>query len=128
MTGHGDKLSRKMEAAVAALLSEATLEGAAAKAEVGARTLRRWLKLPAFQSAYAGARQELLARSVALLLAATGHAVDTLRAALDAGRTADQVRAAVAILTQAHRGVEVLDLEARLSALEQQHRLRRKPK
>jgi hypothetical protein len=41
MAGHGEKLTRKQEAAIAALLSEPTVEAAAARAEIGHQTLKQ---------------------------------------------------------------------------------------
>ena len=52
MAGHGSKFGGKMEAAIAALLSQRNQEEAAKTAGVSKRTLNRWLKMPAFQSAY----------------------------------------------------------------------------
>ena len=42
MPGHGDKLSRKQEQAIAALLAEPTIEAAAPKADIGLTTLKNW--------------------------------------------------------------------------------------
>jgi hypothetical protein len=123
--GHGDKLSRRQEQAIAALLAEPTVEAAARAAGVCHRTLKRWLTLPDFAAAYAAARRQVLEGSVAQLLASTGLAVQALRDALDASRAADRIRAAVAILVQCNRGVELLDLESRVAALEARHKLRR---
>jgi hypothetical protein len=60
MTGHGEKLSRKREQAIAALLTQPTIAAAAKMAGIGERTLRRWLKLPEFASAYDAARREVV--------------------------------------------------------------------
>jgi hypothetical protein len=122
----GDKLSRRQEQAISALLSEPTLAAAAAAAGCAVRTLKGWLVLPAFAAAYAAARRQVLEQAVVRLVGVTGEAVDTLAANLGADRPGDQIRAAVAILEHAHKGVEVLDLEQRLSALEAAHRLRRR--
>jgi hypothetical protein len=46
MSGHGEKLTRKQEQAIAAMLSEANVEQAAAKAGVSYATLRRRLSWP----------------------------------------------------------------------------------
>jgi len=124
--GHGEKLTRKMEQAITALLSEPTVEAAAARVEISHRTLKRWLVNAAFAAAFAAARRQVLEAAVVKLVGVTGEAVDTLAANLGADRPGDQIRAAVAILEHAYRGVEVLDLEARLSALEQAHRARRR--
>ena len=50
MVGHGQKLGRKKEAAIAALLTNRSVDEAARAAGVGATTLWRWLKLPEFQA------------------------------------------------------------------------------
>jgi hypothetical protein len=42
MAGHGEKFGRKMEAAVAALLTQRNIEEAAKAAGISARTLMRW--------------------------------------------------------------------------------------
>ena len=65
MKGHGEKLTRKQEQAIAALLSEATVGTAAEKAGVGEVTLYRWLKLPDFLGAYREARREVVEKAVA---------------------------------------------------------------
>jgi hypothetical protein len=46
MAGHGEKLGRKQEEAIAALLWRRNIDEAARVAGVGARTLLQWLKLP----------------------------------------------------------------------------------
>lgn len=51
MSGHGEKLSRKQEALVAALLIEPTHAAAALKAGISEATLHRWLRLPGFRTA-----------------------------------------------------------------------------
>ena len=54
--GHGEKLTRKQEQAVAALLEQPTVLRAATAAGVSERTLRLWLKDPGFKAAYPGSR------------------------------------------------------------------------
>ena len=54
--GHGEKLTRKQEQAVSFLLTAPTIGKAAALAGVSARTLRNWMKLPAFAEACRQAR------------------------------------------------------------------------
>jgi hypothetical protein len=117
MSGHGEKRSRKAEAAVAALLREPTVEAAARRAGVSERTLRTWLGDPAFLAAYRAARRQLVEAAVAKLQGAAGEAVDALRRNLTAARPADQIKAAVAVLDFAHRGVELADLLAEVEEL-----------
>src|SRR5262249_36563431 len=99
MKGHGQKLTRKQEALIAALLTEATHAAAAAKAGVSEATLHRWLQLPDFSAAYRVARRQLVEGAVGRIQAATGQAVATLLAvAKDGAKDSDRVRAAVALL------------------------------
>src|SRR5262245_58454827 len=107
MRGHGQKLTGKQEALIAALLTEPTHAAAAAKAGVSEATLHRWLHLPAFRAAYRQARRELVEGAVGRIQAATGQAVDTLLAVAKGGaRDGDRVRAAVALLDHALRDFE----------------------
>ena len=78
MVGHGQKLGRKQEAAIAALLSQRTVEDAARVAGIGARTLFRWLELAEFREAYLQARRLAFGQASARLQQATGGAVSVL--------------------------------------------------
>ena len=51
MRGHGAKFSRKMEEAIAALLTHRNHEEAARAAGIGTATLLRWEKLAEFRKA-----------------------------------------------------------------------------
>jgi len=64
MFGHGTKFPRKKEQAIAALLSQRTIEGAAHVAGIGAKTLRRWLKDPELQEEYRKARHEIVHQTI----------------------------------------------------------------
>lgn len=55
MAGHGAKIGRKQEEAIAALLTQRNIEEAARAAGIGTRTLIRWLKLPEFGKESQGA-------------------------------------------------------------------------
>lgn len=118
MKGHGEKLSRKQEVAIASLLTEPTIAAAAQKAGVGEVTLWRWLKQEGFTCAYRAARRQAVENAIAQLQAASGKAVETLVGCLEAEGDSVRLRAAVAILDQSNKGMELLDLEGRLSALE----------
>jgi hypothetical protein len=110
--GHGDKLDRMQEQALAALLEKRTIAEAAAVVGVNEKTLREWLKDPGFAAAYRQTRRELLEASIGRIQAATGTAVDTLLAvAQDAeAKSADRLRAAGLLLEYAVRGAEVADV------------------
>jgi hypothetical protein len=119
MSGHGQKMTRRQEKAIAALLAAATIEEAAARVGVGPATLRRWRNLPSFDHAYRLARQEILDATVSRLVNAATKAVDKLERLLTNRNPALQLRAAVAILDRAVRGVQLCDFEYRIKRLEQ---------
>jgi hypothetical protein len=122
MIGHGEKLTRKQEVAIAALLSEQTLAAAAERAGVSEVTLSRWQKLDSFLSEYRGARRQVVEKAVAQIQQSSWAASTTLLKLLASPSDSVRLRAATEILNQANKGLEMLDFEERLSALEQQAR------
>lgn len=122
MEGHGTKFGRKKEAAVAALLNQPTLEKAADAVGISKPTLIRWLKLPEFQAAYREARQAAVSQSNARLQQLSSAAVSTLaKIMVDPNAPASaRVRAADRILERAKQGLEMEDLDVRLTAIEQE--------
>jgi hypothetical protein len=112
--------TRKWEAAIAALLSEPTIEQAAGKAQVSYRTLKSWLGMPEFSQLYRDARRQIVEAALSQLQRATGEAVETLRRNLACGEPGPEIRAAVAVLEHAVRAVETLDLAQQLAELKQQ--------
>jgi len=117
--GFGDKLTRKQEEAIAALLSEATMAAAAEKVRVNEVTLWRWLKLPDFKAAFRAARREVVEKSTAQLQQASWAASTTLLKLLASPSDSVRLRAATAILDYANKGIELIDFEERLTRLEQ---------
>ena len=120
MAGHGEKLGRKQEEAIAALLSQRNIEEAARAAGVGTRTLIRWLKLPEFRVAYREARRAAFSQSIARLQQASSAAATTLlKIMLDMNAPAStRVRAADSVLDHAKQAIEIEDIEVRVAALE----------
>jgi hypothetical protein len=111
MEGHGQKLTSRQEALIAALLTEPTYATAATKAGVGETTLYRWMHLPAFRAAYRQARRELVDGAIGRIQAGTGVAVEALiEVARHGRRDGDRVRAAVAVLEHAFRGLADADV------------------
>jgi hypothetical protein len=115
----GGKRLRQEDAAIAALLSEPTIEAAARKAGVGERTLLRWLAEPAFKAQYRAARRSVVESAVGRLQQAATQAVDALVKNLTCGIPAVEVGAAKSVLDQALKAVELVDLAERIEALEQ---------
>jgi hypothetical protein len=121
MSGHGEKLSRKQEQGIRALLLQPTLRDAATAIGVDERTLRRWLRDDAvFQIAYREARRAVVQHAIVQVQRATGEAVETLRQVMQDRESpaSARVSAAKAILETAVKGIEIEDLEARIAALE----------
>jgi len=120
MRGHGAKFSRKMEEAVAALLTQKNLEEAARVVGVGTATLVRWHKLPEFQAALRRARRDAYSQSIARLQQASSAAVSTLlKTMIDPGTPpSTKVRAADTVLSHASKAIEIEDIDARVAELE----------
>ena len=120
MKGHGSKFNRKMEVAVAALLTQKNHEEAARVVGISVPTLIRWMKEPEFDRAYRAARRATFSQSIARLQQAAPAAATTLMKTLvDAASPASvRVRAAECILNHAMKAIELEDIEARLADLE----------
>ncbi len=114
-------LNTKQDVALAALMKTTSIEEAAGVAKVGTRTLYRWLKEDeAFRAAYMAARREAMSHAISQLQRASRQAVATLEKIME---TEDEpagarVSAAKTVLEMATKGIEVLDLERRISVLE----------
>jgi hypothetical protein len=120
MNGHGTKFKRKLEEAVAALLTQRDVEEAARSVGVSTATLMRWQKEPEFQQAYRAARRAAHGQSTARLQQATGAAVSTLlKVMLDAKTPASaKIRAADSVLNHSAKAIEIEDIEVRVAELE----------
>lgn len=116
----GTKFGRKMEEAIAALLTQRNVEEAAKAVGVATKTLLRWMKEPQFQTAYREARRVAYSQAVAKLQqGATAAATTLLKVMLDQGTPASvRVRAAEAIMNHASKAIEIEDVEARVAELE----------
>jgi hypothetical protein len=120
MKGHGEKFSRKQELTILALLQQPTIRAAAQAAGVSDVTLWRWLQQPEFRTRYRAARRQVVEGALASLQQATSEAAATLQRNLTCGVPSVEIRAAAAILEQAVRAIELVDLEERLERLEAQ--------
>jgi hypothetical protein len=116
----GRKLTTRQEAAISALLTEPTIQAAAARAKVSARTLAYWLKLPLFLAGYRQARMRIVEHAITQLQRATSRAVSTLSRNLRCGKATTEVMAASKILEFALGSIEQFDLAQRVAELEAQ--------
>ena len=120
MNGHGTKFKRKLEEAVAAMLTQRNVEEAARSVGISTATLMRWQKEPEFQQAYRAARRAVHGQSIARLQQASSAAVSTLlKVMVDANTPAStKVRAADSVLNHSAKAIELEDMEARVAELE----------
>src|ERR1700677_1878878 len=120
MVGHGAKFSRKMEEAVAAVLSQRNLDEAARVAGVGVAPLMRWQKLPEFQDALRKARREALSQTIGRLQQGSSAAATTLLKVMLEQTTppSTKVRAADSVMNHALRAMELEEVLERLTKLE----------
>ena len=120
MKGHGEKLGRKKEQAILALVTARNTEEAAKSIGVSAKTLLRWQKLPEFERAYREARVAGFRQSTARLQQASSPAVTTLLKIMvdPAAPLAVKARCAYYILGYANQAIVTEEIEARVAALE----------
>jgi transposase-like protein len=112
--------TRKMDAAVAALLSERTVADAAAKCGISRRTMQAWLKHEGFRQQYDAAKKELLDGAINRLRTIGCDASRALERVLSNEKTppAATVSASKTVLELLMKNREVEEIERRISALE----------
>ena len=115
-------LTPKQEKAISALLSQPTIEAAAASLRINPATVHRWLQEPAFADAYRSARRDAVGQAVTRLQQVSGGAVAVLVQVMADKSTpaGTRVNAAKTVLEFSFRAVELEDLAERIAALEQQ--------
>jgi transposase-like protein len=105
MVGHGTKLNRKKDEAIAALLTQRNIEEAARSIGIAPNTLLHWMKEPEFDAAYREAKRAAFGQSIARLQQGTSAAATTLlKVMIEPGTPASVI--------------EIEDIEARVAALE----------
>jgi len=121
MKGHGTKFERKKEEAIVALLSHRTLEEAARAVGIAPNTLLRWQQAPEFRESLRKARRDAYGNCIARLQQASGVAVSVLLKVLadPATPSSVRVRAVDSVLSHAAKAIEIEDIDARVTALEQ---------
>ena len=120
MSGNVTKLKPKQEEAIAALLTNRTVEDAARAVKITPRTLHRWLNETDFDAAYRRARRAAFGQCVARMQQASSAAVSVMLKILadPSAPAAARLRAADLIVTHSAKSIEMEDVEARLAELE----------
>ena len=113
-------ITAKQEKAIMELLRNPTVRDASQQAQVGERTLWRWLQEEDFREAYMEARKQAFSRALGLLQQALSEAVLVLKDVMNNPDTRDssRVSSAKAILDTGLKAMELDDLEERISRLE----------
>ena len=112
-------LTPSQERALLALLSTTTNEDAAKQAGLTSRTLRRYLRLPAFRAEYLLRRREMMSRAIAL---AQQNALDMVQVQIDIANDTNtppsiRVSAAHNVYGIGDNGQKTEDFEVRIKAL-----------
>ena len=120
MKGHGTQFERKMEEAIAALLTQRNIDEAAKAVGIASNTLLSWMKRPEFQAAYREARRSAYSQAIARLQQGTSAAATTLlKLLIDPATPASvKVRVTEAIFSHAAKAIEIEDIAVRVAALE----------
>jgi hypothetical protein len=103
---------------ILALASGRKVEDAAKLARVSVATVYRRQRDEAFRAEVMNTRREMWTEAVGQLTAACTEAVDALRALLKDPVASARLGAAKTILETSQKGVELLELEQRLAAVE----------
>lgn len=115
------ELTRRQEAALLALMegSNLPLADVARKISVHESTLWRWMhRDDAFMRAYRKLRTFQVEHGIARLQGLMSKAIDALERNLDTGNRPAEVRTAVSIIRESVAGVDVLDFDNRIRAIE----------
>jgi predicted ArsR family transcriptional regulator len=122
MNGHGEKLSRKQELAVIALITESTIKLAADKVGISESTLRRWIQLDEFQEQFKEAKRQTVGHVTAKLRHGMTVAVDALIEMAENKKTPAVARASACrtLIEYGMKAHENEDLQERVERLEEQ--------
>lgn len=112
------ELSHKKEKLIALLITERTIDAACSKANVNVTTYWRWMKDETFLKCYREARRGIIENAVARLQGASYRAIETLERNLACENPSAEIRAAQIILDQSLKGLEILEMELRVTELE----------
>jgi hypothetical protein len=118
MPGHGERLSRKREQLVSALLAKPTIKAAAESIGISEKTARNWLADPTFLKAYRSQRRQLVEGATARVQAAMSTAVDTLLELVESDNERLRLEAAKFLFEHGREALDKDDVLERLEALE----------
>lgn len=111
-------LTGKQRSALEALFTYATVTEAAAAVGISSRQIYRWMGEPAFQESLRELERLALEAFSRRLVGMAEKAADAIEAGLDADNANTKLRAADIFTSRLFQLREMIDIEARLAALE----------
>jgi len=122
-----ERLPKKQQSAIVALISHRTIEEASQSAGIGRTIIFKWLQNEDFQAAYRQARADVVRHAIAQAQNACSEAVTVLREIMNSTESpaSTRVSAAKAILETSLKAVELEDIISRIEKLEEKIQDRR---
>ena len=111
-------LKRNWERAIAALIETSSVHDAAVKCGLGENTLFRMLRDPEFSKLYREARRQIVIQTIDRLQHLTSEAANTMQDCMRCDNQAVRLRASQLIMQQALHGMEIVEMDQRLQAIE----------
>jgi len=108
--------------AIAALISNSTVEAAADEIGITSKTIYRYMQDPAFVEALNAAQDELIQEAKNRLVAGLNVALDTLKTIMETGDQSNKRLASVAWIDRTLKVTELTELESRISQLEEREK------
>ncbi len=118
-SNENSKLSQRQIQVLPHLLHSPSYEEAARRAGITSKQIYSWLKQPEFQEELKKQRNSIFCDALGALKAGSQKAIQTILYLLDDKDPRIRLLAAEKILSNAFKGTELMDIEERLSALEQ---------
>jgi hypothetical protein len=116
--GHGEKLSRLQERAIAALMAHPSITAAAEELGISRSSLWEWTNQPAFAAAYLAARRAFLDHAIGRLVSMLNAAIDGLvEESRNANSPATRVKACDVMLGHARGAINESILHRELARL-----------
>jgi hypothetical protein len=101
------------------LLTSPSIEEAARRSEISAKQIHEWMKDPEFYQTLKTMQHALFRDSLSCLKAGTQKAVHTLLALMDEDDPRIRLLASEKVISQTFKAVEILELEERVSKVEE---------
>jgi hypothetical protein len=112
------QISVRQERSILLLIAGLSLDAVAKKLKINPVTLWRWQQQDLYVARYRHLRRIRVEHSIAALQSLTNDAVLCLQRNLTSGSPPSEVRSALGILNQALLGLDVMEMEGRVSEVE----------